>query len=309
MWTGRYLAFPSIPEFTAKIAARDGSLLGLSRRGQAQHASDRGWCAPGVLAQGPTEMGLVGEAQLGGKGRQSAFAALELFESPTDPDSIPIPRHRNPQLSREGTAQPVRGCSEQGCQREQSMCRWMAIVQRGAGRRNQSAVRGRGHIVHRCRPIARPAHGEDRQLQHIFGEPVVGIVTAGSQQPPVRQFQFGVYVDRRAPHAAGFADQLPPALRAELHRRAPIAAVGVGEMLGFTWCGDIADGRVEIQWAVESATPKASGADEDQAGIDWALRLRPIGPITSAGPLRHAEVRTDGEGHRGQHDTNANRQV
>jgi len=61
-----------------------------------------------VLAHGAAQVGLVGEAEIGGEHAEVAFAVLQPVERLPDPHAVAVPRQGHAQLAGKSATQPVR---------------------------------------------------------------------------------------------------------------------------------------------------------------------------------------------------------
>jgi hypothetical protein len=74
-----------------------------------------------VLAHGAGQVGLVGEAEVGGEDAEALLAAFHPIEGVSDPDPVAVAGERDAELAREGAAEAERGDAEQLREREQSV--------------------------------------------------------------------------------------------------------------------------------------------------------------------------------------------
>ena len=72
-----------------------------------------------VLAHGAAEVGLVGEAEVGGEGGEVAGAGLQPVECAFDPDPVAVPGERHPEVPAERPAEPERRHTEERGERQQ----------------------------------------------------------------------------------------------------------------------------------------------------------------------------------------------
>ena len=157
------------------------------------------------------------------------------------------------------------------------------------------APRGVGRIARRRAASApaecRAAQGRRQQPQHAVGQFVFDVVRSGGQQPPMlaRSVRASTWkVDECVGRQHRQADPTGPT---QLHGRADVPAVGMGEPLFFVGWADVADRSVEVHRATGCLPPESARPDQHEPRFRRSLDRRPVRIRRSATPGPDGEVR------------------
>ena len=116
-------------------------------------------------ADGPAEVGLVGEPQIGGEGGEVALAVFQALQGAADADAVAVAGQRHAELAGEGSAEPIWGDAEQVGEGEQPMgCRVIG-GDRLAGGRDPGPVGAAGRQIDRGLRGGDPLEGESQQVE------------------------------------------------------------------------------------------------------------------------------------------------